>query len=175
MQSRVRDALPNDAAEIRAIASAAWHDTYAGLLRASTIDAFIEAAYSVEMLERRIDRDTFLVVEEEGRIIAFANAVPGDDAVSLAAIYALPKDRGQGVGTLLLEALRSRFPGLPIAADVLTGNRKGEVFYERRGFVPREILRVQLFGEPVVERRWWLGTPPPQAIDAGDSDDIRAR
>ena len=45
-------------------------------------------------------------------------------------------------------------PGQPISADVLDGNRKGETFYEARGFVPRERLEADLFGEPVVERRW---------------------
>ena len=115
------------------------------------------------MLDRRIARPTFLVVEDEGRIIAFANAVVAFDRLDLAAIYALPDRRGQGAGTMLLTALRSRFPELPVAADVLSGNRKGEVFYERRGFLPREILKVELFGEPVVERRWWLGTPRPVA------------
>lgn len=171
MQARVRDAVPSDAAEIGAVASAAWQETYAGQLSASTIRAFVEGAYSVGVLERRIARDTFLVAEEGGRIVAFANAVIGDDHVNLAAIYALPSKRGHGVGTMLLTALRSRCPALPIAADVLGGNRKGEVFYERRGFVPREILHSELFGETVIERRWWLGTPPPETSHADGSRD----
>jgi GNAT superfamily N-acetyltransferase len=175
MRPRVRDAVPDDAAEIRAVASAAWQDTYAGLLQPSTIGAFVEAAYSVEMLERRIARDTFLVAERDGPIVAFANAVIRDNAVNLAAIYTLPNDRGQGLGTMLLTVLRSRFPGLSIAADVLRGNRKGETFYERRGFAPREILHAELFGEPVVERRWWLGIPPPQVNQGDGSRDIRER
>jgi hypothetical protein len=40
-------------------------------------------------------------------------------------------------------------------ADVLAGNRKGEPFYEARGFEPRETLDEQLGGELVAERRWW--------------------
>jgi diamine N-acetyltransferase len=172
MQPRVRDAVPSDADKIGAVASTAWQETYAGLLRTSTIRAFVGAAYSAEALERRIARDIFLVVAEGGRIIAFADAVIGDDQVNLAAIYALPSKRGRGVGTMLLTALRARCPGLPIAADVLTGNRKGEVFYERHGFVPREILRAELFGEAVVERRWWLGTPAPEASQPDGSRDI---
>ncbi len=106
----MRDAVPSDAGEIGAVASAAWQETYAGLLRTSTVRAFVEAAYSVEALERRIARDTFLVVEEGGRIVAFANAVIGEDAVNLAAIYALPSKRGHGVGTILFAALTSRSP-----------------------------------------------------------------
>ncbi|MEA2546280.1 MAG: hypothetical protein QOI09_1553, partial [Chloroflexota bacterium] len=119
-------------------------------------DTFVDTAYSIDRLQRRIDRHTFLDVEEEGSIIAFADATPDDGRVNLGAIYADPARRGKGAGTLLLTELQSRFPGLPIAADVLRGNRKGEVFYERRGFVPREEIESDLFGEPVVERRWWL-------------------
>jgi GNAT superfamily N-acetyltransferase len=165
MPPKVRDAVAADAAEVRAVASIAWRDTYGDLLRPATVEAFVEAAYSVEMVERRIDRSTFLVAEDGNRIIAFANAIAGLDRLNLAAIYALPERRGEGAGTLLLTALRARFPTLPIAADVLSGNRKGEAFYERRGFAPREILEDELFGEPVVERRWWLGTPPLVGAD----------
>lgn len=165
MPAQVRDAFESDAAAIREVAVVAWRDTYASLLQPRTIDAFIEAAYSVEMVERRITRDVFLVAEDEGQIIAFADATILPDRMNLAAIYALPERRGNGAGTMLLRELRARFASLPIAADVLSGNRNGEVFYERRGFVPREVLEDELFGEPVVERRWWLGAPPSVGSD----------
>lgn len=161
MPATVRDAIAADAVEVRAVAFAAWRDAYGALLRPETIDAFIEAAYSVDMLQRRIAGHTFLVAEDEDRIIAFANAIALPDRLNLAGIYALPDRRRQGAGTMLLMVLRTRFPELPIAANVLSGNRLGEDFYERRGFVPREVVEDVLFGEPVVERRWWLGTPPP--------------
>ena len=152
----IRDALAADATAIQAVAAAAWRDTYAGLLKPATIEAFIEAAYSVERLERRVAQHTVLVVEERGEVTAFADAVPDDDRLNLCAIYVRPDRRRQGAGTQLLAELRVRFEGLPIAADVLEGNRKGEGFYERLGFVPRDTMRADLFGEPVVERRWWL-------------------
>ncbi len=160
MSVSVRQALAADAAAIARVAAAAWRDTYAGMLRSDTIETFIERAYSIERLERRIDRDVFLVVIRDDEVVAFCDAAGADsDAgphVELYAIYALPEARDQGAGTALLEALRARFPSTPIAAEVLLGNRKGEVFYERRGFVPRERIDTELFGESVVERRWWL-------------------
>jgi len=155
---KVRPASVPDAAAVRDTASAAWRDAYAGLLRAETIEAFIEQAYSIETLERRISGDDFFVIAAGGRVIAFADAVQRADRVTLAAIYARPEMRSRGAGTLLLAAVRSRHLHLPISADVLVGNRSGEVFYERRGFTPGELLEDVLFGEPVVERRWWL--PP---------------
>jgi GNAT superfamily N-acetyltransferase len=104
----------------------------------------------------RIAQHAFLVAEGDNGVVAFAQGVEEPDRLNLASIHALPQARGQGAGSLLLEALRSSFPRLRIAADVLVGNRKGEVFYERRGFIPLEILEEELFGEPIVERRWWL-------------------
>jgi GNAT superfamily N-acetyltransferase len=157
----VRDALSGDAAAVRAVAAAGWRDTYTGLFAAATIESFVASAYSVERLERRIAGHTFLVVEDGHGIVAFADAIPEPDRLNLVAIYALPEWRGRGAGTALLDTLRERFPDLPIAADVLAGNRKGETFYEHRGFEPRERLEEDLFGEAVLERRWWLGEPPP--------------
>ncbi len=152
----VRDAISDDAAAVREVASHGWRDTYRGLLLEATIEAFIDRAYSLERVQRRIDGHTFLVVADAGAIVAFADAAIDGDHLNLGAIYAHPERRGRGAGTLLLDALRDRFPAMAISADVLVGNRKGEAFYERRGFVPRETLPAELFGEAVVERRWWL-------------------
>jgi GNAT superfamily N-acetyltransferase len=168
----VRAATSSDVAAIASVAAAAWRDTYAGLLRPETIETFIERAYAIERLERRIADDVFLVAEDASpgaaadaaggardspfRIVAFCDARETDERVDLFAIYALPEIRGQGTGGAMLAALRARFPAKPIAAEVLDGNRKGEVFYERRGFSARERLETELFGEPVVEHRWWL-------------------
>ncbi len=157
----VRDALSRDAAAVRQVAVAAWRDTYTGLLADETIEAFLDFAYSIEMLIRRIEQHAFLVTEEQGRIVAFADAIPGPARLTLGAIYALPDRRRHGAGSLLLASLRSRFPKLPITADVLAGNVVGEGFYKRVGFVPRETLETELFGEAVVERRWWLDPVAP--------------
>jgi GNAT superfamily N-acetyltransferase len=170
----IRAAEAGDAPAVAEVAAAAWRDTYAGLLRAETIEAFIERNYNVERVEWRIAHDVFLVAEPEGgepnvvgepRIAAFADAAGRDDRVDLFAIYAHPSMRGHGAGSALLAAIRDRLPGKAIAADVLLGNRKGEVFYERRGFVPRERLEEELRGEPVVERRWWLEPDPAPRAD----------
>lgn len=151
----VRRADAADAGPIGGVASAAWRDTYEGLLRPDTIESFIERAYSPERLRARIAADRFYVAVGELGIVAFADAVVLPERIDLAAIYAVPEMRGRGAGTALLRTLLRVLPALPMSADVLAGNRKGEVFYERRGFVARETMEAELFGEPVVERRWW--------------------
>jgi GNAT superfamily N-acetyltransferase len=151
----VRRATTEDAPAIRAVAAAGWRDTYAGLLKSETIEAFIERAYSPERVETRVNEDHLYVAEGADGIVAFADALERDDRLELLAIYALPERRGQGAGTALLDTLVGLFPERDITADVLLGNRKGEVFYERRGFEPRERVEATLFDERVVERRWW--------------------
>jgi len=157
---RVRRATTDDGEAIRAVAASAWRDTYGGLLKPQTIERFIAAAYAPERVEVRVTEHECFVVEGNEGIVAFADAVVEEDHVELQAIYALPELRGRGAGTSLLTTIVERFPEQPISADVMVGNRKGETFYEAKGFVPGERLDAQLFDEPVVERRWWRSTSP---------------
>jgi GNAT superfamily N-acetyltransferase len=152
---RVRRATTDDVDAIRSVAASAWADTYAGLLKQQTIEKFITLAYSPEHVGIRVSEHHVFVVDGDQGIVAFADAVAQDDHVELQAIYALPELRGHGAGTALLTRIVELFPEQPISADVVAGNRKGETFYERKGFVPGERLDVALFDEPVVERRWW--------------------
>ena len=161
----VRRATVDDAAAIAAVASAAWSDTYTDLLHSETIEAFVRSAYSSERLVTRITSNHLYVASGDGPVVAFADAQVLSDRIVLGAIYALPQLRGHGVGTALLKALLAALPPLPMTADVVVGNRKGEVFYERRGFVPRETLHADLFGEAVVERRWWRDPSEPRPDD----------
>jgi GNAT superfamily N-acetyltransferase len=80
--------------------------------------------------------------------------------MTLVAIYADPDRRGLGLGTAALAAIVAAHPDLPVVADVLIGNLRGETFYAARGFAPREAIDEQLGSEHVAERRWWLEAAP---------------
>jgi GNAT superfamily N-acetyltransferase len=153
---RVRRATASDAPAIRAIAHAAWRATYRGRLRDDTIEGFLERAYSDDRVDLRIERHEMWVADAEGAVALFAETAIEADRVTLVAIYADPDRRGIGLGTAALAAIRAAHPDLPIAADVLVGNEKGETFYAARGFVPRQTIEEQLGAEAVAERRWWL-------------------
>ena len=102
------------------------------------------------------------VVEADGGDRVVRGDVDQADRVTLVAIYADPERRGLGLGSAALAAIIGAHPDLPIAADVLIGNERGETFYAARGFVPREPIDELLGAEHVAERRWWLGEPPPE-------------
>lgn len=157
----VRRATVSHGPAIRAIAYAAWRDTYTGMLRAETIEWFLERGYSEKRVALRVERHETWVAELDGQVAAFAETAVEPDRVTLVAIYADPAVRGVGLGSALLDAIVDAHPDLPIAADVLAGNRKGEGFYEARGFEPRETVDEQLGDELVAERRWWRPAAAP--------------
>lgn len=173
---RVRAAAGEDIAAVRELAVAAWRDTYAPHLSRATIDQFLDRAYAEETLARRISGPAFLLAENDRGLAAFAEATNAGDHARLVAIYAHPARRGEGAGSALLDAIRSRWPGRPIAADVLLGNELGERFYAARGFEPRERLHERLGNETIVERRWWLKpgaqrpASPAQASSPGPAE-----
>ena len=150
----VRGATLLDAEAVRAVAMASWRDAYAGMLRSATIEAFFEGPYALVNVRARIVADDVLVIDGPNGIVAFADAVPEADRVFLDAIYVRPEHHRRGAGSALVDAVAARHPGLPIDANVLVGNRKGEPFYERQGFVPVATLNGELVGEPITERHW---------------------
>ena len=97
----------------------------------------------------------------------FAETSIEADRVTLVAIYADPARRGVGLGTAVLDAIVAAHPDLPIAADVLVGNERGETYYAARGFVPREAIEEQLGSERVAERRGGWASRPRRRPSAG--------
>jgi GNAT superfamily N-acetyltransferase len=128
----------SDYAEVRGIARKTWADTYAGVIPEDVQKEFVERVYSDDMLAWRAGRGMFLVAEEGGSIVGFADFNrPFDDdrIVSLAAIYILPGEQRKGAGSMLLEE------GIRLAPDANRlvvrferGNHVARSFYERRGF-----------------------------------------
>lgn len=106
--------------------------------------------------------DSFvLAVEESGRYVgyAFVRVCPGarfavswsasDPLAELALLAVLPEARGQGVGTMLLDAVEGRLRELGVedmVIDVITTNIDAMRLYERRGALPFLTKFVQRVG-----------------------------
>jgi GNAT superfamily N-acetyltransferase len=156
----VRRAQPRDAAAIREVAHDAWRVTYRELIGEEPVERFLAQAYTPERVALRIERhETFVAAVEGGDasgVDAFVEAMAEGDHAHIVAFYTRPGERGQGIGSALLDRVVTAFPDVDISADVLVGNELGEPFYVARGFVPGDLLEEELGGETIRERRWWL-------------------
>jgi [ribosomal protein S5]-alanine N-acetyltransferase len=137
----VRDARPEDVADIARVANASWRDTYRDIFEPAFIDEFLATHYSSEALAGAVDRaasrvDThFLVAERDGRVVAYANYGVAPDGPRLWRIYAHPDHYGIGAGSALLDELESRLDVDAYELEVHSCNERGRAFYDRRGFV----------------------------------------
>lgn len=96
------------------------------------------------------------VAEADGVVTSFADAFIEDERIFLSALFTRPLYRRAGAGAALVGVVRRMAETLPVTCDVLLGSDDSEPFFEKLRFVPGETLRVTIYGEPVVERRWYL-------------------
>ncbi len=143
MQVLIRDATPDDADEISAVARASWTDTYRDIFEPAFIESFLARNYAPDSLAREAERAVahddaeFLVAERDGEIVGYLGFGTGSRGPELFRIYAHPDAYGSGVGTALLEELDRRIGGRVDAyvLDVHSRNERGRAFYDRKGFV----------------------------------------
>lgn len=160
---KVRDANHSDLANVAVIADISLTAAYRELLSHATLRRYLSATYSPSALAHRLADHPIFVVEIEREICAFADAFIQDGGIVIAEICTLPSRRRQGCGRQLVYHLSHMDTSLPVSADVLLGNDAGERFYESMGFVPGEIVQLQMFDAHIVEQRWWH---PPLAATA---------
>ncbi|NOY54854.1 MAG: GNAT family N-acetyltransferase [Actinobacteria bacterium] len=153
---KIRRADKRDLVSVAQIASVSWRTTYGDLLDADTIERWLAAAYSPSALQQRWQDHPIFLVEIDRHPVAFADVYIERNIIVVAAMCTHPEYRRHGAATSLLEKVRSLAPSLPVTVDLILGNRSGEGFVENLGFSPGETIEVHLYGEPFLERRWWI-------------------
>lgn len=126
-----------DIPQVQQVAKSSWNATYEAIIPPEVQDNFLKAAYSNEMMIRRLERSIIFVSEVAGSIVGFANFSPvrEDGSVELSAIYLLPEHQGQGIGTALLHAGIENLEGVKeIYINVEKENHIGRIFYKAKGF-----------------------------------------
>lgn len=154
----VRGATPDDLTSIAVIARRAIPGAYHHLLSPRTIATWLEAAYNEDAVRRSWEDHPMFVALDEEDLVAFADAYDADGSVTIGALFTDPESRGQGAATALVDAIQRAAGDRPVTADVMLGNHLAERFYEGLGFVPGETIPGDLFGEHIVERRWYRET-----------------
>lgn len=133
----IRSMTYDDIERVQHIAKVSWQHTYNGIIPEEVQQQFLNMAYSVPMLQKRMEKTNMLLAEIDGQVVGFAAFTKTDEDgdAELTAIYLLPEYQQIGIGTQLFEA------GLELIEDahqlfvyVECDNVNGRNFYEAKGF-----------------------------------------
>lgn len=147
---QIRDAHPEDADRVAAVARASWHAAYDDVLGAETVDDVVDEWYDPASLEEQIRKaadgeKAFLVAVDDGELLGFTNGGPArahetdPDAPDafLSRLYVHPDGWGVGVGTALTGRLARRLRETGherVWLEVFEANERAYGFYEALGF-----------------------------------------
>ncbi|MFD1927487.1 GNAT family N-acetyltransferase [Sporosarcina siberiensis] len=133
----IRTMIKEDIKQVQDVAKKSWNATYEGIIPYSVQEKFLKAAYSDEMMAKRLVGSFIFVAEMENKIVGFASFTPVNDErqSELSAIYLYPNSQGKGIGTALLQKGIGELENIKeIHIDVEKENIIGKTFYEAKGF-----------------------------------------
>jgi GNAT superfamily N-acetyltransferase len=141
----IRRAETRDAEGIARVCAAGWRDTYRGLKEPERIEAVIAEYYAPERIRREIDAtkgwDGWIVAVEDNTVIGGGGGgMTGPDVGEVFVLYLDPTRRGEGIGTLILNAITEQQLAQGAReqwVSVEPENSKGLPFYYHRGFEVR--------------------------------------
>lgn len=148
----VRDARPEDVADLARVHVASWQEAYRGLID----QAFLDSMDPVARIEnwRRIlsqPRGRVLVGEIDGQVEGFCTVGPAIDPGwgEVYSLYLDPMHWGIGLGRDLLAAGERALAGdgeVRALLWVLQTNTRARSFYERQGWEPSRPIRIENIG-----------------------------
>jgi len=162
----VKLATLDDAEGIARVCSEGWRETYKDLHSEAHIEAVIAEFYNLDRIRREVSGPKarewggYLVAKEGETVLgAIGGGMIGPETGEVFVLYVDPKRRGEGIGTLLLDALTEQQRGFGAKEQWVSaekGNEKGVPFYLARGFTVRaEKTRWSKSGYPYTVLRLW--------------------
>jgi len=147
----IKKAVLEDIEEITTVARLTWAQTYQDIIPYEVQDQFINIAYSPERLVQRITNSSFYTAHINDTVVGFINyskiSEADENNVELVALYVLPENQGQGVGSkLLLKIYDDATAGTTIFCNVEKENIRGVSFYKSKGFSVESCFQEDLFG-----------------------------
>ena len=141
----IRRAETHDAEGIARVCAAGWRDTYRGLKEPERIEAVIAEYYTPERIRGEIALregwDGWIVAVEEDTVIGAGGGGMIEPGVGeIFVLYLDPNRRGEGTGTLLLDAITDQQQAHGAREQWVSmepENTKGLPFYYARGFQVR--------------------------------------
>lgn len=148
----IREATPEDAADIARVAERAWYEAHEPIIGEELVAEFLETYYDIESLREVAESDERVtyVADADGEVIGFASGGPDDEErglVHLSRIYLLPEHWGDGIGGRLLEAFEQEVERRgydQVRLRVMVENEQAVGFYESAGFDRRDEMYDEL-------------------------------
>lgn len=137
MDFLVRAMQENDIKQVQYVAKVTWNTTYKGIIPLAIQDKFLGAAYSDELMHKRLNHSDLYIAACNYLVIGFANFyyLKEQGEVELGAIYIHPAFQGRGIGTALLnKGINKLKSAVKIFIDVEKENIIGVNFYIAKGF-----------------------------------------
>lgn len=166
----VREATGADAPAIRQVAERAWSTDYPDIISRESVAAGVTEWYDDDLMRADIARAdaAVFVAEADDGVVGFVHGVRGDEDGNVLRVYVDPDHRGNGLGSILLEAATDRLFEMGVdrvRAMVLEANDPGNEFYRSHGFERTDdTYETEIGGEFYDERVWVLeretGTDP---------------
>jgi len=138
----IREAKPGDESKLSSFLQEAWREAGPGAPGfTGATEETIEEIASIDFLERLLTnpKNKIFVAEDENKFIGFASSRESDDGfIELSGIIVLNSRLGEGVGTRLLNIVRSfassiGYHKIMVKTEVFNG--KAIRFYEKMGFM----------------------------------------
>jgi GNAT superfamily N-acetyltransferase len=150
----IREATPDDAAAMSAVAEAAWWASCAAFLDADTLREVLAEGYSESRLSEAVEDPELratVAVDDGGEVAGFAIAErTWADTVDLHALYVDPDRWGEGAGSALLESVLAYARDEEceyVRATAFVDNPVARPFFESQGFEETRVVETPVFGE----------------------------
>ena len=132
---RIRDVRPDDLPGLVALFHGTVRALGAGHYTPQELAAWAPADLDPEDWRPRLARNTALVAEEDGALLGFAELSP-EGAVDM--LYVHPAAAGQGVGSMLIDALERLAGGRGVSKLNVDASDSARGFFEKRGYAAQQ-------------------------------------
>lgn len=136
--TRIRHMTASDAGAVSRLVMASWVSTYGPLMGEERAAAEAGKRYRPDMIAADLARphsESFVAEAVEGPIVGYAYAKVAKGVLWLDRLHVSAQHRGRGLGSALLHAVIANYVGEPsISLEVIKGNDRAVLFYQREGF-----------------------------------------
>ena len=140
MDFKIEKARTSEIPRIRRFLAASWRESYKDILPEKIIENAITVWQTAEKISGQITKDGryfALAKDKRGKILGLITArLRKDGDIYVSRLYVGSKYQGNGIGTALLDQLKTVFPAIKkIRLYVDAGNAKARTYYLKYGFI----------------------------------------